>query len=308
MLSQFLTVGQQVLILFILIAVGIICGKTKLLDQRAVKGMTSLVLYFVTPCVMIHAFQDARFSPDMLTKLLVTAVAGFGVHIGSILLSQLVFRDKDSSRRAVLKFAAVFSNCGFMSLPLQQALLGSEGVFYGSIFVAVFNLVSWTYGLVIMSGTLSSLNAKKLLTNPGIIGVFLAVLLWVLNIRLPELVATPVNYLASLNTPLPMIIIGCHLASAKFTSALKDKWCYLCIAMRLTVIPVCAMLLLYLCGIRGSMLVAIVIASSAPTAATTTMFATLYDREVSLSVSIVSLTTVISLITMPLIVGFAQGL
>ncbi|MBQ9673173.1 MAG: AEC family transporter [Ruminococcus sp.] len=306
MLSNFITVGQQVLILFILIFVGFFSRKLHLIKKGAVKGMTNLVLYFVTPCVMVHAFQDAKFSYDMLTKLLITTLAGFAVHIGSIVVATAIFREKDISRRIILKFSTVFSNCGFMSLPLQEALLGSEGVFYGSIFVAVFNIVSWTYGLVIMSGNIRSISAKKLATNPGILGVVAAIILWVLNIHLPEIISEPIGYLAALNTPLPMIIIGCHLATADLKSALTDKWSYVSISLRMVLIPICTMFLLYLCGIKGSMLIAIVIASSAPTAATTTMFATTYDREVSLSVSLVSLTTLISLFTMPIIVAFSQ--
>lgn len=306
MIENFLRVSEHVLVLFILIAIGFAAKKTKIIGESSVKGMTKLVLYFVTPCVMINAFHNSEFNNEMLVNLILTMVAVLLTYAGSIAVATLIFRDKNESRRAVLRFATIFSNCGFMSLPLQEAILGDDGVFYGSICVAMFNLVSWTYGLVIMSGTRKSISAKKLLTNPGIIGVTLAIIIWVTNIHLPDMVHSPITYMAGLNTPIPMIIIGSHLASANIKKALTDKWCYVSMALRMLVIPAATMFGLLACGIGGSMMVAIVIATSAPVAATTTMFATTYDRDTELSVSLVSVTTVISILTMPSIVALAQ--
>ena len=129
MLSDFLTVGQQVVILFILIGAGFASKKAKLISDNAVKGMTNLVLYLATPCIIISSFQNCKFNSEMLVNLLIMTVAVVCIYIGSIVIANLVFRDKDMSRRAVFRVATIYSNCGFMSLPLQQAILGSDGVF-----------------------------------------------------------------------------------------------------------------------------------------------------------------------------------
>ena len=307
MMSNFLTVGQQVVILFILIGAGFASKKAKLISDNAVKGMTNVVLYLATPCIIISSFQSCKFNNEMLMNLLIMTVAVVCIYIGSIVIANLVFRDKDMSRRAVFRVATIYSNCGFMSLPLQQAILGSDGVFYGAIYVGIFNLVVWTHGLVAMSGDKKDLSVKKLVANPGVIGVVIAIFLWVMNITLPEIISSPINYLASLNTPVPMIIIGCQLAGVNFAKAFSDKRSYLSIGLRLLIIPALSLFLMYLCGIRGSMLVASVIATSAPSAATTTMFATKFDRDVTLSVSLVSTTTLFSIITMPLMVALSQN-
>lgn len=307
MMSNFLTVGQQVVILFILIGAGFASKKAKLISDNAVKGMTNVVLYLATPCIIISSFQNCKFNNEMLMNLLIMTVAVVCIYIGSIVIANLVFRDKDMSRRAVFRVATIYSNCGFMSLPLQQAILGSDGVFYGAIYVGIFNLVVWTHGLVTMSGDKKDLSVKKLVANPGVIGVVIAIFLWVMNITLPEIISSPINYLASLNTPVPMIIIGCQLAGVNFAKAFSDKRSYLSIGLRLLIIPALSLFLMYLCGIRGSMLVASVIATSAPSAATTTMFATKFDRDVTLSVSLVSTTTLFSIITMPLMVAISQN-
>ncbi len=306
MLSSFLTVSQQVLILFILIAAGFVSRKINLIGESAVKGMTNLVLYFATPCVIITSFNDCKFNREMLIGLLLMAGIVVVIHIVSIAVATLCFGNRDTAKKAVFKVATVFSNCGFMSLPLQKAILGSDGVFYGAIYVAIFNIMVWTYGLVTMSGNKKDLSLKKLITNPGIVGVVIAVVIWVLNIHLPTVIYSPINYLGALNTPVPMIIIGCQLASANLKRAFTDRYSYLSMGLRLIIIPLVTLGVLVVLGVRGSMLVATVIATSAPSAATTTMFATKYNRDTSLSVSLVSASTLISMISMPVIVALAQ--
>lgn len=301
-LSNFLIIGQQVLVLFILIAVGFLCGKKNIINERASKAMTDIVLYAVTPCVMISAFQR-EFSVETLGQILIAALAASMILTASILVSRLIFRDRDESRRKVTQFAVIFSNCGFMSLPLQKELLGDDGWFFGSIFVAVFNIFVWTYGLVDMSGDKKQLSIKKLVFNPGLLGVAVAVVLFVCRVRLPELILQPVGHLANLNTPLPMLIIGFYLSQADLKKAFTNGKSYIAMAVRLIGIPLAAALVMTLCGLNKTMIIAFTIACAAPTAATTTMFAAKFNRDVEQSVGIVAASTLISIITMPLVVS-----
>lgn len=300
-------IAQQVLVLFVLIAVGFICGKKGILTDSSSKHITDVVLYVVTPCVMITAFQR-EFSIELLGKILIATLCAALIIAGSILVAKLVFHDKDESRKKVLQFSVIFSNCGFMSLPLQKAILGDDGWFYGSIFVAVFNIYLWTYGLVSMSGDKKQLSIKKLAFNPGIVGVVVALILFVCKIKLPYILSQPVEYLSALNTPLPMLIIGFYLSQANFKKAFTDLGTYVAMVIRLVAIPVVAAVVMSLFGIDKTIIVAFVIASSAPTAAATTMFAAKYNRDVELSVSTVTATTVVSIVAMPLVVAFSQML
>ena len=301
-LDNFLTIGQQVLVLFILIAVGFVCGKKGVITEHASKVMTDIVLYVVTPCVMVSAFQR-DFSMETLGNIGIAALTA-GVIIGaSIVLCRLVFRSKDINRKKVLQFAVIFSNCGFMSLPLQKQLLGDDGWFFGSIFVAMFNIIVWTYGLVDMSGDKKQLSIKKIALNPGIIGAVAAIILFVLPFQLPPIIAQPITHLSALNTPVPMLIIGYYLSKANFRKAFTDGGAYLASLFRLIIIPFAAAFAMLALHLDKTMVIAFTIASAAPTAATTTMFAAKFNRDVELSVSVVTLTTVLSLITMPLIVS-----
>ena len=298
------SIGQQVLVLFILISIGFLCGKKGIINDNAAKKMTDIILYVVTPCVMISAFQK-DFSGDALIRVLIAAAAAIVILVLSTLLVRLAVRGKDIDRKKVLRFAVIFSNCGFMSLPLQKELLGEEGWFYGSIFVAVFNVFVWTYGLFDMSGDKKQLSVKKLVFNPGIMGALVAVILFVCRIRLPEIISQPVTHLANLNTPVPMLIIGFYLSNAKLKKAFTDGGAYLAMALRLIAVPVAVTFAMAALGLDKTMIIAYVIACSAPTAATTTMFAAKFNRDVELSVSVVAASTILSIITMPLIVSLA---
>ncbi len=306
-MQDFLTVGQQVLVLFILIAVGFICGRTKIINGTATKAMTDVVMYFATPCVIITSFQR-ELQSELLRGLLIAFASSLAIHAVSIVTAILVFRDKSYDRQRVLRFAMVFSNAGYMALPLQQAVLGSEGVFYGAVYVAVFNLTVWSWGLASMSGGVKALSWKKLVINPGVIGLVVGVTLFLLQFSLPEVILSPLTHLGNLNTPLPMLIIGYYLSQTDVRAILRDKKAFLCVGLRLVAVPLAALGVMLLCGVRDVVLVSMVIGASAPIAAATTMFATKYEADTSLSVNLVSLSTLLSVVTMPLIVALAKSL
>ncbi|MCH5303751.1 MAG: AEC family transporter [Ruminococcus sp.] len=308
MLSNVLVVAEQVAVLFILIALGFVSGKSGLINESGAKYLTNVVLYLATPCVMINSFQKVGYSPELILNLGICALCAVMIQGLSIFVSRAIFRNKDEERRVVLRFAVVFSNCGFMSLPLQQALLGDKGVFYGSVFVAVFNILVWSYGLVDMSGDKENFTVKKLILNPGILGAFGAALLFFLQIHLPEILLSPIQYIAALNTPIPMLVIGFHLTRFSVKKSIGDLGIYAAVLVRLIAIPICALLIMKLFGVSGDILAACTVAASAPVAATTTMFATKFNRNVDLSVGLVSISTILSIITMPVIIALSQTL
>ena len=284
---------------------GALLAKVKMLNNESIKGMTDLVLYIVTPCVIIKSFVR-EFDPSLTKKLLLSFTIAFLAHFGYIILSHLLLHSKMKSQEKVLRFGTVFANCGFMAIPLLQALIGDLGVFYGTAFIAVFNILVWSYGIVIMSGTVKSLTPKKLIINPGIIGTVIGLVIFFLNIPIPKIIFEPIAFLAALNTPLPMIIIGFHLAHSNLLNGLKNINTILSMILRLIVFPLSVLGVMYLCGIRGEVLVACTISASVPTAANTTMFASKYGADTSLSVSMVSLSTILSVITIPIIVTLAK--
>ena len=302
---MFQTVFTQVVILFILIFIGFILNKLKVLNEDNTKAITDIVLYIATPAVIIKSFiRD--FSPQLLKNLGVGFVAGIVAHVIFITLSLLLLRSRDISKQKVLQFGIIFSNCGYMSLPLLQAVLGDDGVFYGATYIAVFQIVIWSYGLFLMGNGFKDITPKKVLLSPGIIGFVIAFAIFVLQIPIPSIIKQPINYMASLNTPLPMIVIGYHLANSNVLNGLKDIKLLFAAFIKLIILPLVAIFGFYICGIRGTMPLAITTCISAPTAALCTMFAAKFGRDTSLSVTMVSFTTLLSVLTMPVMASLAN--
>lgn len=305
MLNNVVIVANQVAILFILIGVGFFCNKLKVLSGSTVKQLTDFVLYIVTPCVIVNSFSR-EFDPKALKYLLITFALSFVSFFINILLSNLIIHDKETAKRKVLRYGAVFSNAGFMAIPLQQTILGDDGVFYGAVYVAVFNIVNWTYGVILMSGDKKAVSPKKAVLNPGIIGTAIGILVFVLPFALPSIIGKPIEYFANLNTPLPMVIIGYKLAESKLN--IKGFDAYFSIIYRLILSPLLILGLLYILKIDKTISVAVTIAVSAPFAATNTMFSEKFGGDTNLSASLVSLTTLLSILTMPVIIGLALNL
>ena len=307
MSESLLIVARQVGILFMLMAVGFMCNRRKVLAEQSVKGIVEVLILVVTPCVIVNAFQR-----PFDTKLL----QGLGWALGIAMLSHalgivasLMFRRQDRRRRGVLCFATTFSNAGFMGIPLEYALLGNDGVFFGAVYVAMFNVVCWSWGLVTMCGSMKEIRTRTLFVNPGTMGIACGLPFFLFSLRLPEVVNVPVRMLSDLNTPLAMIVIGYYLAEAHFGTVLRCGAAYLATVLRLLVIPGVVLGVVWACRPPDStMAVALVTAASAPVAALTTVFAAKYDGDVSLSVGLVSGTTLLSIFTMPPIVGMAMWL
>lgn len=303
--ENFLTVGEQVLVLFLLIATGFLCNKGKMLTKEANKRISDLVVIVVAPCVIIKSFLR-EYNPNMLKMLLLALLIAAASHAVMYLLAVCLVRDKDQQRRRVLRFGAIFSNAGFIALPLQEALLGPDGVFFGAAYLVMFNIFAWSLGVCMMSGNNSKITVKKILFSPGIIGVVIGMILFVTSCPLPTFITTTLTHISNLNTPLPMIVVGYYLAETNLLNALKDKVSYLCAGIRLILFPLLALGIMYVCGVRGAMLISMVIALSAPVAAMTTMFSEKFGADTILSVQLVSLSTLFSMITMPVIVALTQ--
>jgi len=301
----FLTVLKQIIVLFILIFLGVFFSKKKVITEKGVKTLTDIVLYSVTPCVIVKSFireYDEKTLKGILLSFLCAAI----VHIIFILLVNLILHDKNDARKRVLRYGAIFGNCGFMSLPIQAAIIGDEGVLYCASFIAIFNLFSWTYGIIEMSGDKNSMSVKKVFFNPGVISLCIGFLIFIFSIPIPTVIYNPIDYMSALNTPIPMLIIGYHLSKSDLKVAIKDFRCFYGCVAKLVILPASAMAVLYLLGFRGNLFVSTAISALSPTAAYTTIFSYKYGKATDLSVNMISLSTILSLITMPLFIALSQ--
>ena len=299
-----LIVIQQIFIIFILIGVGFLAAKFGILREEGARQITDLLLIIVIPCVIIMAFQSS-FEPSLIKNLLIAALLAALTHAAGILISKLIFRNEVPDRKMMLVYSTVFYNAGFFSLPLLRALLGETGVLYGSVFVAVFNLFAWTYGIRLMNGE-SGASKWKTFLNPGIISLLIALALVLFNIRLPDIVQTTLRYITGLHTPLAMIIIGCQFYLMWRNFNLRDLALWKTVLARNILVPLIMLALIFYLAQDKTLFFASVITASAPTATNTILFATKYRQDVNTAVQTVILTTLLTIISIPLIMALAM--
>ena len=301
-------VANQVFIMALLMAIGFILTKTKILSSSGSRQMSHLLVNIVTPCVIVMAFQDKN-SNNSLSDFMIAFFLCALIHLVFIILSKCFFiKSKNNDKKIINLSCSAYSNCGFMGLPLLGAAIGPAGVFIGSAYVAMFNIFIWThcYGEFNKASGTSSL--KKAFINPGIIGVVAALVLFTLNIQLPGAVYTTVNYMAQLNTPIAMLLLGIYLGESKIFASLKNPSIYIVCFFRLLVLPVIIIILLSFLPFNPTILMTLSLSCACPCAAITAIFASESGKDSGYASSVVAISTLFSLATLPLIAYFASML
>lgn len=309
-LSNALTALTQVVILFLVAMVGFVCHKTGIYTEKASRLTTDLLFYIVAPAVIIRSFVSMEYNRESLKGILLALLGGTLFHVASIVIAELAFRRNKDSASCIFKFASAYGNTGYMALPLAQAVLGAEGVFYCSVILVPFYIFTFTHGAVIMQKNdgREKLNIKKLLLNPGVIGVAIGLPLFLTGVNIPDVIYQPVSYIADLNTPLAMVMFGTYLAAADWKTLFSDKRIFLAAAVKIIIIPLVTVVGLRLLGFTGVLLTACVLSASAPTANNTVMFSAKYDRDTALASKTTAFISVVSIITMPVMIAIAQML
>ena len=299
-------VSSQVAILFLLMLVGVVLAKVKWLTTAGVKEITKLLLTVVAVCIIVHSFQTVENTSEKWGEMGLAALTSvIALAVGAAFALPL-FRRQSPGRRAVLCFGTSFANCGFMGLPLVNALLGAEGVFLVSIYIAVFQVGVWTYGVTLYRRQGEKLSVAKALLNPGVIGVVLGLPFFLFRIPMPDILLATVEGLGDLNTPLAMIVTGFYLAAADLRPRRGDGPMWLVMALRLVIVPSLVAAGLYACGVRGLPLVAVMVPLCAPCATNTTLFAAMFDADTELSSRLVTQCTLLSILTMPVLLSLVR--
>lgn len=291
---------QQIIVMFILMAIGFWLFKKNKITKQGSKELGSLLLYVVIPIIIIKSFW-IPYTNDKLTILLLTFFISFIVLLLSILISHLFFK-KDG----VMNFSAAFSNAGFIGIPLVSAVLGNEAVFYIACIIAELNILQWSYGVFIMTKDKKSISLKGLTTNPIVIAFIIGLGIFILKIPQPQIAKDTMQLVSGINTPLAMLISGIYLAQADLKKMFTTPSLYVVSIVRLVIIPICtAILLMLLPADLYTVKLAILIAASAPTGSNVAIYAQQYNQDYTTAVSIVCLTTILSIITLPIVISLS---
>ncbi|MGM9606902.1 MAG: AEC family transporter [Oscillospiraceae bacterium] len=302
MLSDLLTVVGQVLTLFLMMGVGFVFAKLKWFSKEASSQCTQLILYVVGPCIIITKLQIEATAAVVHTMLM--AALGMALtYVVMIPLVQLMFRRENADTRVVHRFGMVYANNSFMGLPLLAGVLGEDALLFGVISMLVFFIFQWTHGVLTMGG---KLNVRSAVLNPGIIAILIGVCLFALGIRLPSPVYNAMDFMGDLNTPLAMVIIGGQMARSDILSVLKKPRLYLTSAIKLVFVPAITCLLLLPLHLEPLSYCACVVLSACPTAGVTAMFAQIFKRDEETAAQMVTLSTLLSIITLPVFAVIAR--
>ena len=301
---MYILVMKQLVTMGLIAVGGFIFAKIFKVNEEQRKFLSKLLLYFINPFMVVKSF-NLEFNSDKLVQLGFIVLISLVIHAVMILLGIL------SSREQVDRLATAFTNCGFIGIPLIRGVFGDEGVFYLMGYLVVFNVLIWTYGFYIMSG---SINLKKIITNPNIIAVALGILIFCSPWTLPEFIARPVTMIGDLNTAISMILIGVLLA--EFKPADGKIYALKIAKVSLIRLVVCALINIGILFVVYKLfpnipdcrmlLFVVLICSMCPAATTIPGFAVLFNRNETYASLIISFTSIFCMISIPGLVAFAE--
>ncbi|HJC74173.1 MAG TPA: AEC family transporter [Candidatus Mediterraneibacter faecavium] len=302
---MFILIFEQLLKMFFIMVLAFVCFKIRLVDQNGNKTVSNLLLLVVNPILIITVYQT-EYDPALVRGLLLAFAAAAATHVLGILISTLLIRPKAGADYSIERFNAMYSNCGFIGIPLIGSVLGDTGVFYLSAYMVMFNLFSWTHGVVLMEKKLSMKSLKDGLISPMFIATLTAVLLFFLRLKIPSVLLDSMNYIADMNTPLAMMVAGFSVAQADLGKMCRNLRLYYASAVKLIIFPLLTIPLLMLFHLPSEVSMTVLIAAACPSATTGTMMAIRYKQNYTYSSEIFSMTTIFAVVTMPLLVLIAE--
>ena len=302
MITQLLI--RQIVILFIMMGLGFLLVKVRAVKSQDSKILSLITVYLIFPCVIISSFQ-IEYSDSIRNGFLLALGAAVIIHIILFILC-FVF-GKLIKLNVVEKTSLVYSNAGALIVPLVSAVLGDEWVIYASAFLTVQLLILWTHGQSLMQGR-AQINWKKILTNINLLAVIAGLIIFFGRITLPGIVTDTISSISDTVGPISMIMIGMLLAGVNWKSVFSGIRIYIIVVLKMIIFPLIVLLFLKYSGISGfvsdgkQILLISLMAVITPSATTVTQMALIYDQDAKYAGTINALTTLVSIVTMPLMV------
>lgn len=301
---------NNILTLFLLILVGFSAGKSGAVSKNATGYLSDILMKVALPATIFLSISGT-YNQGILMDSLIIAALTFIIHSSCILISLFYTKlmkipEKD---RGVWVFVSTFSNNGFMGFPIAYAILGKEGLFLASISNTVFNVLIFSVGIkLITMGHESSkgINIKKLFMNNNNIAIFLGIIFYVTQTSLPQPILSSLSYMGNVTTPMSMFLVGLSISNSRVRDMFNDYKFYFLCAVRLLIAPFLAIIAMRFIPFGSMSLVpkvmAIVLAMPAPSA--TAIIAEQYNGNKELAAKVVFLTSILSIVTIPIILVF----
>ena len=293
--------------LFLFTLTGFVLRKTGVVDGTLTGKLSGFVAKACQPFLIIFSVVKLEYSTEKLRNgILVLAFLA--------LASKLFFsRVGDTDERKIHEFGCVFTNCAFVGFPILNALFGEAGLFYGAFYVIVYNLAVWSYGVVVMARGKPNfkISVRKMLVNLGTVPCAIGLGLYMARVPMPDFLMTVLESMSGLCTPLSLIVTGSLVASMPLRGLFNNPKIYYFCAAKLILIPLIAAVILRFAGLSGlvegiDLSVFMVVLSSMPPAAFTTIFAELYDVKPAYAAQLLSVGTMLSPFTILLVMKLSE--
>ena len=295
---------EEIIKLFVIMFMGYAVVKAGLMKSSESKSVSVILVYLVIPCVIIKAFQ-VDYTPDVQKGLFLAIAAAVAVHILFLLITVPL---KKVFRMDVIEQAtSIYSNAGILVIPLVQELLGQDYVIYSSAYIAVQLILLWTQGKNMLCEE-EKLEWKKVFLNVNIISIIAGIVLFLFRIKLPAGVQDVLGMMNNMIGPLGMLLAGMAIAEVPLKSIFTKRRNYLSVALRLLLYPVLGLFLMKAIQIvvnlenSSQILLTVYLACVTPACASVTSMAQLYDKDAAYASSLYVLTTLLSIVTMPVMV------
>jgi len=310
--------------LFCFMIPGFVLRKLKLAGDGFAKCLSIYTLYVAQVAMLMHGFIT-EFDLQVAYGLLWVFILAFITHAVFYIIARRLFRSAPEKMRRVLQFGVIFSNAGYMGLPIINDVFGSSFTIYATVYIVWFNVFAFSLGRLIYTEDKRYISIKEMIVNPAVIPILIGLFIYLTGIGgwaqrtmsgeglLSETVKLIYNVLTVFKNsvaPASMMVIGVRLADVKLKGILKDKYAYLFMAIRLFLFPTVIWLIMQIIGMSGlldkTVMSIVLILSSTPAAAVTTMFAELYDGDSPYAGKLVALSTILSIATMPIVALLLQ--
>ncbi len=302
-MSAFISTFQQLSIMFLLAGFGYFLYKKNFISDNSIKELSSILVYLVIPVTIINSLQNLIGYFDW-RYVLQSMVINIAMMLLSLLVTRLFFPKKE---QFLLFYAALFSNAGFIGIPLVQAVIGSKGMVDVAMVLLVSNFFVFTYGIYLQTGNTKALSRDRLLRNPGIILPSLGLVLYLLNIEFPLVVNSAFQHIANMNSPLAMMILGCYLAQSQWKATFSEVAFYKVAFVRLLAAPLLCLLFLWILPfLEAEIKMALLIAYACPTAVHTFILSREFGNDPRIGAQVVMITTLLSLLSIPALAGIGS--
>ena len=285
--------------MFFYACIGFLLCKWNIISKTAKESLTNLVIYVALPSSIVSSFL-VDINVDIIKNLSIVFLLSFAIQFACLALSYLIFRNYEKTSYSVLKYATICSNSGFMGTPLVQGIYGTQGLLYASVYLIAVRIFMWSVGLSCFCDTSYKEVIKKVITHPCIIAVVIGIFFMITQIQLPNFMLTSIDGISSSTTFLSMLVIGIILSEANFKHMIS-KLSLFYSGIRLCVIPITVFIVCYSLGFDPLVSAISCVLAGMPAGSTTAILASKYKGNEQLATQLVFVSTVFSLLTIPLL-------